>query len=100
MLYAAKVERAAAEVVAEAMIQMLSPLPPELRRTVTCDRGSEFALFAKVEEILGDTLFYFADAASPWQRGSNENTNGLLREAFPKYSDFRQFSDSEVQAFV
>ena len=100
MLYAAKVERATAEAVAEAMIQMLGALPPELRRTVTCDRGSEFALFAKVEEILGDTLFYFADAASPWQRGSNENTNGLLREAFPKYSDFRQFSDSEVQAFV
>ena len=100
MLYAAKVERATAEAVAEAMIQLLSPLPPELRRTVTCDRGSEFALFAKVEEALKGTIFYFADPASPWQRGCNENTNGLLREVFPKYSDFRQFQDADVQDFV
>ena len=63
--------------------------------TVTLDRGKEFAAFAEVEEVI-DVMFYFALPHHPWQRGTNENTNGLLREYFPKGTDFANVSDEEI----
>lgn len=65
--------------------------------TVTLDRGMEFADFKEVERATGVTC-YFALPHHPWQRGSNENTNGLIREYFPKGTDFTHISDREVQA--
>lgn len=64
--------------------------------TVTPDRGKEFAEFGRVEAETG-AVFYFALPHHPWQRGTNENTNGLLREYFPKGTDFSGVSDGEVQ---
>ena len=75
-----------AEVVADAMIAAIKELPPTLRRTVTWDQGHEMAQHARIS-IDADIEVYFCDPHSPWQRGSNENTNGLLRQYFPKGTD-------------
>jgi transposase, IS30 family len=75
-----------AEVVAEAMIAAITELPPTLRRTVTWDQGHEMAQHARISLDAGIEV-YFCDPHSPWQRGSNENTNGLLRQYFPKGTD-------------
>lgn len=69
--------------VTKAIIEMLSDFPDGLVKSITCDRGKEFAGYAKLEEDLKCNV-YFADPYCSWQRGSNENSNGLLREFFPK----------------
>ena len=66
-----------------ALVRLLNELPPTLRRTVTWDQGTEMAKHLDITADTG-TKIYFCDAASTWQRGSNENTNGLLRQYFPK----------------
>lgn len=65
--------------------------------TVTPDRGKEFANHAEVSARLGGAQFYFCQPHHPWQKGTNENTNGLLREFFPKGTDFSKVSEEEVQ---
>jgi IS30 family transposase len=75
-----------ADVVAEEMIRMIKALPDELCRTLTWDQGKEMAEHARIS-IDADIDVYFCDPHSPWQRGSNENTNGLLRQYFPKGTD-------------
>ena len=69
-----------------ALVRLLAELPPPLRRTLTWDQGTEMAKHLDVTTDTGMRI-YFCDAASPWQRGSNENTNGLLRQYFPKSTD-------------
>lgn len=68
------------------LIEVLAVMPATLRRTLTWDRGSEMAKHAEITAALG-TLVYFCDPASPWQRASNENANGLLRLYFRKGDD-------------
>jgi transposase, IS30 family len=75
-----------AATVADAMSVAIGRLPEQLRRSLTWDQGSEMALHTKITEKTGLPI-YFCDPHSPWQRGSNENTNGLLRQYFPKGSD-------------
>ncbi len=76
-------------------IQQLSALfSKETVKTFTSDRGKEFACYPLVEKLGID--FYFADAYSSWQRGSNENANGLLREYFPKKTDFAMISQESL----
>ena len=75
-----------ADVVAEEMIRVIKALPEELRRTLTWDQGKEMAEHARISIDAGIDI-YFCDPHSPWQRGSNENTNGLLRQYFPKGTD-------------
>lgn len=75
--------------------QMLGRLPEGLRRTGTLDNGTEFSAFAQLEEQLNMTL-YFAHPYSPWERGSNEQFNGLLRMFLPKGTDFRSVSDKRL----
>ena len=86
-------QRRDAETVADAMIAQMSRLPEHLRRSITWDQGSEMAAHARVkaELDLRDGVF-FCDPHSPWQRGSNENTNGLLREYFPKGTDLSGYT--------
>ena len=74
---------------------VLADLPAKLRRTMTADNGKEFAAFAELKRRLG-VKFYFADPHAPWQRGTNENSNGLLRDYFPKGSDFARLTRREL----
>jgi transposase, IS30 family len=75
-----------ADSVAAAMIQQMSSLPEHLRRSITWDRGPELAAYAHIQLQLGTQVF-FCDPHSPWQRGSNENTNRLLRFWLEKGTD-------------
>lgn len=77
--------------VVPALTKQVRKLPAELRRSVTWDRGHEMADHAKFT-IATDVRVYFCDPQSPWQRGSNENTNGLLRQYFPKGTDLSSYS--------
>lgn len=99
-LLAAKVQNGTAEAVRDTLIRMFSALPVEKLRSVTPDRGHEFARYSEVSEALHDVPFYFADPYSPWQRGTNENTNGLLRQYFPKQSSFDDVSDAQLTCIV
>jgi transposase, IS30 family len=89
--------RHTAEAVRDALIAALSALPAPLRRSLTWDQGKEMALHPEVTAALGMPV-YFCDKASPWQRPSNENTNGLLRQYFPKGSDLRVHSADDLAA--
>jgi transposase, IS30 family len=75
-----------APAVAEAMIAKMTTLPEQLRRSLTWDQGVEMTNHAQIAEATGLDI-YFCDPHSPWQRGSNENTNGLLRQYLPKGAD-------------
>jgi IS30 family transposase len=75
--------RHTAAAIRDAVIDALKDLPPQLRRSLTWDQGSEMALHGEIAAALGMPV-YFCEKASPWQRPSNENTNGLLRQYFPK----------------
>ena len=86
-----------AEDVRAALTRKISKLPAELRRTLTWDQGKEMAEHAKFAMDTNMTV-YFCDPHSPWQRGSNENTNGLLRQYFPKTADLTQHSAAHLNA--
>jgi transposase, IS30 family len=75
--------------------RILGKLPPQLRRSLTLDNGKEFAQHAKLAQQLNIAV-YFARPGKPWERGSNENFNGLLRQYFPKGSELDRFSPREV----
>jgi IS30 family transposase len=75
-----------AAAVRDAMIHAIHTLPEQLKRSLTWDRGTEMARHAEIT-LATDLAIFFADPHSPWQRGSNENTNGLLRQYFPKGTD-------------
>ena len=90
-----RVDNKTAQQVSEAMIELLKPVRLQVK-TITSDNGKEFAQHKKVKQKLFSP-FFFADAYASWQRGTNENTNGLIREYLPKDCDFRQVSDNEMQ---
>jgi IS30 family transposase len=85
-----------AERVGDALIAVLSTLPRSLRRTLTWDQGNEMFQHERIERMTG-TKIYFADAHSPWQRGTNENTNGLLRQYFPKGYDLTTITEERLR---
>jgi IS30 family transposase len=79
-----------------AAARCLANLPRSLRRSTTFDNGSEFTAYAKLSQWLG-LLVYFAAPYRAWQRGSNENLNGLVRQFFPKGTDFKKVSRRDVK---
>jgi IS30 family transposase len=86
-----------AEAVRDAIAAAITTLPDQMRRSLTWDQGAEMAQHATLRIDTGLAV-YFCDPRSPWQRGSNENTNGLLRQYFPKGTDLARHSADELAA--
>lgn len=99
-LLAGKVQKRYSALVADKMISLLSALPKKKRRTITPDRGKEFSKHSCVTKALSGVQFYFPDPHAPWQRGTNENTNGLLREYLPKSFDIALSSENQIADFI
>lgn len=92
----AKIQSKEADHVQEKIKQRLKKLDEERRRSITFDNGTEFARCGRLEKHLGMKL-YFADPGCPYQRGTNENTNGLIRQYFPKGTDFRDVTHDQAR---
>jgi IS30 family transposase len=93
-----KLERITSEAVVAALADHILTLPAQLRRSLTWDQGMEMAQHARFTVDTGVQV-YFCDPKSPWQRGTNENTNGLLRQYFPRrVTDLRAYSQAELDA--
>ena len=90
-----KVPNSETATVVGALTKHIGKLPTALRRSLTWDRGKEMAEH-KAFTVATDVQVYFCDPRSPWQRGSNENTNGLLRQYFPKGTDLSHFSQGHL----
>jgi transposase, IS30 family len=86
-----------AQAVRDAIADSITTLPEQLRRSLTWDQGAEMAQHARLRIDTGLAI-YFCDPHSPWQRGSNENTNGLLRQYFPKGTDLSKHSTGDLAA--
>lgn len=99
-LLACKIDQHTADVVSNAIICLLDGIAAENVKGITPDRGSEFAMHEEVTKTIHNVPFYFADPYSPWQRGTNENTNGLLRECIPKGKDIAPVDPEVITAFV
>jgi len=90
-----KVERKTAQAVADAVIDLLKPLGGDLH-TITADNGKEFADHMRIADKLQADV-YFAHPYSSWERGTNENMNGLIRQYFPKKKSFTSITDQEIE---
>src|SRR4051794_24533588 len=86
-----------AEAVRDAIGRAIITLPRALRRSLTWDQGAEMTQHARLRIDTGLRV-YFCDPRSPWQRGTNENTNGLLRQYFPKGTDLSRHSPNDLEA--
>jgi len=98
-LVAAKLEDKKAATLTEKCVKAFSPIPRVMRQTLTVDNGSEFANFKELGKKTRLTV-YFADPYAAWQRGANENSNGLLRQYFPKGIDFSNTDEDAVAKAV
>ena len=93
----AQVEGATAPAALEGFSRVLNGVPEPMRKSLTYDQGKEMSEHQRLTERTGVAVF-FADPHSPWQRGSNENTNGLLRQYFPKRSEIAHYTQADLDA--
>jgi IS30 family transposase len=98
-LLAAKLSDKKAATMTEESAKSFYRIPRNLRQTLTVDNGKEFSQFKELEKRTG-LFVYFADPYAAWQRGTNENTNGILRFYFPKGTDFRKVTDNKLESVV
>ena len=91
---AIKIKDRTAPSMLKAIKKLVKVLPKKALKTFTTDRGKEFACYKEVEKL--NIKVYFADAYAAWQRGSNENSNGLLREYYPKKTDLGKISNDDL----
>jgi IS30 family transposase len=98
-LLSTRVAKVNADNVKDAIVNLLGAQPSNRVRTITPDRGTEFARYHELANEL-DAKIFFPDPHAPQQRGTNENTNGLIREYFPKNTDLNLQSDEEIANFV
>ena len=99
-LLAEKIQKKNSGLLASKMVSMFSAIPEKYVKTITPDRGKEFSKHAEISKALNNMPLYFADPHYPWQRGTNENTNGLIREYLPKSFDIALCPDSQIATFV
>ena len=99
LLLAAPLASKNAQDTAKAAIAALAPMPPDWLRTITFDNGSEFAAHQRITEAFGVDI-YFAHPYSSWERARNENTNGLLRQYYPKKTSFANMDPDILQRVV
>jgi IS30 family transposase len=90
-----QLDDATSPVVTGGFTRELKPVPPHLRRTLTYDRGREMARHKDITAALNLEV-YFADPHAPWQRGTNENTNGIIRRWLPKGADLKPYSQADL----
>ncbi|WP_378742865.1 IS30 family transposase [Nocardia brasiliensis] len=88
-----------ADLVAAALAARIVTLPVALRRTLTWDQGHEMAAHAQFT-VATEVPVYFCDPKSPWQRGSNENTNGLVRQYLPRTVDMRDYTQTDLDTIA
>jgi IS30 family transposase len=98
-LVAGKLKDGASDTFFDVTIALFKDINPKVIKTFTTDNGTEFAFFKRLEKATKSRV-YFADPYSPWQRGLNENTNGLLRRYFPKGCNFHEISDQLIKEAV
>jgi transposase, IS30 family len=98
-LLAGKLKDKKASTLNDISLKMFARVPKVFRKTLTVDNGKEFFKFKELEEKAGLTV-YFADPYAAWQRGANENTNGLLRQYLAKGSDFSKISEADLKMVV
>ena len=94
-----KMPRKDTTTVVAALAKHIGKLPEELRRSLTWDQGKEMHAHKRFT-VATNVQVYFCDPRSPWQRGSNENTNGLLRQYFPRGTDFSRISQNYLNAIA
>ena len=94
-----KVSDKSARSILNAFKRATKGIPKEYLKTITVDNGKEFAGFKGIEKELGVKV-YFCNPYSPWEKGSNENFNGILRQYFPKKTDFSKISEQELEKVV
>ncbi|PIT92634.1 MAG: hypothetical protein COU08_01405 [Candidatus Harrisonbacteria bacterium CG10_big_fil_rev_8_21_14_0_10_42_17] len=96
LVFISRIENSKAETTKDIIVERLGRLPSEVRKTVTSDNGTENSLFDSVMTELG-ILWFFAHPYHSWERGTNENTNGLIRWYFPKGTDFATIDDEAIR---
>lgn len=99
-LLGSKIEKKLAHLVKEKMIDLFHSIEPNQLKSITPDRGKEFAKHGEITDSLNQVRFYFPDPHAPWQRGTNENTNGLLREYLPKAQSMDLVPDHTINNYI
>ncbi|MGO1492689.1 MAG: IS30 family transposase [Ruoffia tabacinasalis] len=99
-LMSGKIEKKRSELVRDKMIHLFSSIESNQVKSITPDRGKEFSKHWEITKALNNVPFYFPDPHAPWQRGTNENTYGLLREYLPKTKEMDTVTDQVVDQYV